>query len=143
MIVNSSRHIIIYQINKHKMNSYILIACLRSFPNFPTRIEIINMTVRASSEENAKIIFRNEMINNEEIKLHIRDIIRDDKGLFYQFAKEIDLNEDTFTKFCESKISTSELDIKDEQKNNFLREFVKIKFEKWLETVDIKITAKI
>jgi hypothetical protein len=101
------------------------------------------MTVRASSEENAKIIFRNEMINNEEIKLHIRDIIRDDKGLFYQFAKEIDLNEDTFTKFCESKISTSELDIKDEQKNNFLREFVKIKFEKWLETVDIKITAKI
>jgi hypothetical protein len=101
------------------------------------------MTIRASSEEKAKNIFRNEMINNEEIKLYIRDIIRDDKGLFYQFAKEIDLNEDTFTKFCESKISTSELDMKDEQKNNFLREFVKIKFEKWLETVDIKITAKI
>jgi len=125
------------------MNSYILVVYLRSFPNFPTRIEIINMTVRTSSEEKAKNIFRNEMINNEEIKLHIRDIIRDDKGLFYQFAKEIDLNEDTFTKFCETKISTNELDVKDEQKNNFLREFVKIKFEKWLETVDIKITAKI
>lgn len=125
------------------MNSYILIVYLRSLLNFPTRIETITMTIRTSSEEKAKNIFRNEMINNEEIKLHIRDIIRDDKGLFYQFAKEIDLNEDTFTKFCESKISTCELDMKDEQKNNFLREFVKIKFEKWLETVDIKVTAKI